>query len=166
MGVRLVNPWRIGARQSAAATPARNFSEFAPRLRAAMVMLITMAALTAARAVETSATTAPAASTTDKASAQDAEELRLGGELFAQMNCDGCHGVGAVGWVGPSLVDGRWRYGGDDGAIAASIREGRPRGMPAYGPLLGAPGIDQIVAYLRSLPAPRDVPTLRWPGER
>src|ERR1700694_2918578 len=37
-----------------------------------------------------------------------------GANLFSAMNCDGCHGGGAVGWVGPSLVDGRWRYGGAD----------------------------------------------------
>lgn len=133
-------------------------------------MLVIMAALAPARALETlSASAAPPAmpaSVAGKTSVQAVEELRLGGELFAQMNCDGCHGVGAVGWVGPSLVDGRWRYGGDDSAIAESIREGRPRGMPAYGPLLGARGIGQIVTYLRSLPAPRDAPTLRWTGER
>lgn len=165
MGVRVMKPWRIGALQSAVATRIRNFSASPPRLRGAVVMLTTIAALTAARAVETAATAPPAAATGETA-VQAAEERRLGGELFARMNCDGCHGVGAVGWVGPSLVDGRWRYGGDDAALAASIREGRPRGMPAYGPLLGARGIGQIVTYLRSLPAPRDVPTLRWTGER
>ena len=56
-----------------------------------------------------------------------------GGALFAAMNCDGCHGGGAVGNIGPSLSDGRWRYGGSDGAILHSIFYGRPRGMPAYG---------------------------------
>ena len=34
-----------------------------------------------------------------------------GEKLFSSMNCDGCHGGGAVGFVGPSLSDGRWRYG-------------------------------------------------------
>src|SRR5437870_6742060 len=29
--------------------------------------------------------------------------------LFRSFNCDGCHGGGAVGAVGPSLADGRWR---------------------------------------------------------
>ena len=40
-----------------------------------------------------------------------------GAKIFSTMNCDGCHGGGALGWVGPSLVDGRWRYGGTDGAL-------------------------------------------------
>jgi cytochrome c oxidase cbb3-type subunit 3 len=165
-----MKPRTNGALQLAAATLIRKFAVSAPRLRGAVVMLVTIAALAPARAFETPAASAtpPAmpASAAGKTSAEAVEKLRLGRELFAQMNCDGCHGVGAVGWVGPSLVDGRWRYGGDDGAIAQSIREGRPRGMPAYGAVLGARGIGQIVTYLRSLPAPRDVPTLRWSGER
>src|SRR4051812_18380402 len=56
-----------------------------------------------------------------------------GATLFSAMNCDGCHGGGAVGWVGPSLVDGRWRYGGAEDEIFTSIFYGRPKGMPAYG---------------------------------
>ncbi|MGH8035493.1 MAG: hypothetical protein ACREO9_09720, partial [Lysobacterales bacterium] len=47
----------------------------------------------------------------------DPVAAQQGQMLFAAMNCDGCHGGGAVGFVGPSLVDGRWRYGGDDGAL-------------------------------------------------
>ena len=50
-----------------------------------------------------------------------------GGRLFSGFNCDGCHGGGAAGFVGPSLADGRWRYGGDDGAIFMSIFYGRAR---------------------------------------
>ena len=51
-----------------------------------------------------------------------------GANLFSAMNCDGCHGGGAVGWVGPSLVDGRWRYGGTDEELFTSIFYGRPKG--------------------------------------
>jgi cytochrome c oxidase cbb3-type subunit 3 len=80
------------------------------------------------------------------------------------MNCDGCHGGGAVGWVGPSLVDGRWRYGGTDGAVFQSIYYGRPRGMPAYGGILSPSAIWKIVTYLRAQPVPVDVPTESWPG--
>ena len=78
------------------------------------------------------------------------------------MNCDGCHGGGATGWVGPSLVDGRWRYGGSDGEIYLSIFYGRPRGMPAYGGILSREPIWKIVTYLRSQPQPGDVPTESW----
>src|SRR5262245_13603072 len=60
-------------------------------------------------------------------------DVTSGGSLFSSMNCDGCHGGGATGWEGPSLVDGRWRYGGADDEIFMSIFYGRPKGMPAYG---------------------------------
>ena len=58
----------------------------------------------------------------------DSGSVKQGGQLFVAMNCDGCHGGGGTGWVGPSLVDGRWRYGGEDGAVFQSIYYGRPRG--------------------------------------
>ena len=82
--------------------------------------------------------------------------------LFAAMNCDGCHGGGAVGFVGPSLIDGRWRYGGDDGELFHSIYYGRAHGMPAYGGLLPDTAVWQLIAYLRSEPVPGVVPTMAW----
>ena len=75
------------------------------------------------------------------------------------MNCDGCHGGGAVGIRGPSLVDGRWRYGGSDAEIFTSIYFGQPKGMPAFGGMMGPGAIRNVIAYLRSLPPPSDVPT-------
>ena len=92
----------------------------------------------------------------DKKSAEEGEKL------FAAFNCDGCHGGGAVGAVGPSLADGRWRYGGADGEVFHSIYYGRPRGMPAYGGILETDGIWKIVTYLRAQPVPQDVPTEQW----
>jgi cytochrome c len=88
-----------------------------------------------------------------------------GSALFASMNCDGCHGGGAVGWVGPSLVDGRWRYGGSDAEIFTSIYYGRPKGMPAYGGVIGTDGVWMLVAYIRAQAVPPVVPTTSWlPG--
>ncbi len=85
-----------------------------------------------------------------------------GAKLFTGMNCDGCHGGGAVGAVGPSLTDGRWRYGGSDADIFRSIAEGRPRGMPAFGGVLQPEMIWRLVAYIKSLPKPSDVSTEAW----
>jgi cytochrome c oxidase cbb3-type subunit III len=85
-----------------------------------------------------------------------------GGQVFLAMNCEGCHGYGASGAVGPSLVDGRWRYGGADAAVFESIYSGRPRGMPAFGGILSPSAIWQVVSYLRAQPVPADVPTERW----
>ncbi len=88
-----------------------------------------------------------------------------GGSLFSAMNCDGCHGGGAVGWVGPSLVDGRWRYGGTDNDIFTSIFYGRPKGMPAYGGVIGTDGVWLLVAYIKAQTTPAVVPTTSWlPG--
>ena len=85
-----------------------------------------------------------------------------GERTFGVMNCDGCHGSGATGWVGPSLRDGRWRYGGSDGEIFQSIYYGQPHGMPAYGGLLPPDAIWKIVTYLQSLEPPGNVPTQSW----
>jgi len=78
------------------------------------------------------------------------------------MNCDGCHGGGAPGWVGPSLIDGRWRYGGADEELFTSIYYGRPKGMPAYGGVIGADGVWMLVAYLKAQPVPSVVPTTSY----
>jgi cytochrome c len=86
----------------------------------------------------------------------------VGGTLFGSMNCDGCHGGGAIGWVGPSLVDGRWRYGGADDEIFTSIFYGRPKGMPAYGGVIGTDGAWMLVAYIKSQAVPSVVPTTSW----
>jgi len=92
----------------------------------------------------------------------DTDAVVVGEGLFAAMNCGECHGGGGVGFVGPSLVDGRWRYGGDDGELYQSIYAGRSRGMPAYGGILADGAIWSIVTYLRAQPIPEGVPTESW----
>ena len=94
--------------------------------------------------------------------AGDAAVARSGALLFTAMNCDGCHGTDATGWVGPNLGDGRWRYGGADAEVFNSIYYGRPRGMPAFGGTLGIEGVWTLITYLRSLPPPPDVSTESW----
>jgi len=104
----------------------------------------------------------PAGATLHNPHAGDAAIARSGAALFTAMNCDGCHGGGATGWVGPSLADGRWRYGGADAEIFNSIYFGRPKGMPAFGGVLGIEGVWTLVTYIRSLPAPANLPTQSW----
>jgi mono/diheme cytochrome c family protein len=96
--------------------------------------------------------------------ASDSTVVADGSKIFSAMNCDGCHGGGALGWVGPSLVDGRWRYGGTDGAVFQSVFSGRPRGMPAYGGVMSPGAIWKVIAYIRAQPIPGVVPTQRWPS--
>jgi uncharacterized protein YqgC (DUF456 family)/mono/diheme cytochrome c family protein len=105
----------------------------------------------------------PAAVATRNPFKGDNRSADEGATIFTAMNCDGCHGGGGTGWVGPSLADGRWRFGGSDGAIFESIYYGRPHGMPAYGGLLRQPdAVWKLVTYLQSLEPPADVPTETW----
>lgn len=93
----------------------------------------------------------------------DTKSADEGGKLFAAFNCDGCHAGGAVGAVGPSLADGRWRYGGSDGEIYHTIFYGRPHGMPAWGGTLPPEAIWKLVTYLQSLqPAKDTLSTTSW----
>jgi len=93
----------------------------------------------------------------------DAKAAEDGAKMFAGFNCDGCHAGGAVGFVGPSLADGRWRYGGSDGEIYTSIFYGRPRGMPAWGGSLPPDAIWRLVSYIQSLqPAKDTLSTTSW----
>jgi len=92
----------------------------------------------------------------------DPAVAKKGALLFTAMNCDGCHGGDASGWVGPSLSDGRWRYGGADSEVFNSIYFGRPKGMPAFGGTVGVDGVWTLITYIRSLPVPPTVPTQSW----
>ena len=92
----------------------------------------------------------------------DKQSAEQGEKLFAAFNCDGCHSLGAVGGQGPSLADGRWRYGGADGAIFHSIYYGRPRGMPAFGGVLPPDAIWRLVTYLQGLEPAADPSTTSW----
>lgn len=105
---------------------------------------------------------APPARALDNPFRNDHAAAAQGEKLFVAMNCDGCHGGGATGWVGPSLADGRWRFGGSDGEVFQSIYYGRPHGMPAFGGMIPREGIWKLVTYLQSLHPPADVPTESW----
>jgi cytochrome c oxidase cbb3-type subunit III len=104
----------------------------------------------------------PAGATLTNPKSGDATVAKAGETLFLAMNCDGCHGGGASGAVGPNLADGRWRYGGSDAEVFASIFYGRPKGMPAFGGKLGSDGVWTLVTYIRSLPAAPDTATESW----
>ena len=73
-----------------------------------------------------------------------------GKQLYTAFNCTGCHADGGGG-MGPPLLDAPWLYGSQPWEIYASIAEGRPNGMPAYGHRLPDAQIWQLVAYVRSL---------------
>ena len=70
-------------------------------------------------------------------------------KLYADK-CAGCHGAEMAGGSAPGLVDGNWRFGGDDASILNSIRGGHPEaGMPAMAKDFDAPEIRGLVIYIR-----------------
>jgi cbb3-type cytochrome c oxidase subunit III len=81
----------------------------------------------------------------------DPQQATQGRQLFITFNCYGCHGGLGGGAMGPSLRDTIWKYGGTDSAIAASIRDGRPAGMPRWAGTIPDTGIARLVTYIRSL---------------
>ena len=81
---------------------------------------------------------------------RNASAIAQGQQLFAWMNCVGCHSHGGGG-MGPPLMDDKWIYGGRIDQIAASIMHGRPRGMPAWQGRLTEQQMWQLAAYVRSL---------------
>jgi cytochrome c oxidase cbb3-type subunit 3 len=76
-----------------------------------------------------------------------------GKQLFGQMNCTGCHFNGGGG-MGPALMSGYWRYGGQIDQIYESIAQGRPNGMPSWQLLLQPTMVWELAAYVKSLSVP------------
>jgi cytochrome c oxidase cbb3-type subunit 3 len=90
-------------------------------------------------------------STDLRALAGDPEARAMGERLFLNY-CAACHGSAATGGRGyPNLRDNHWLYGGDPQMVKTSIMEGRMGVMPAMGPVIGAEGVKDVVAYVRSL---------------
>jgi cytochrome c oxidase cbb3-type subunit 3 len=81
----------------------------------------------------------------------NAAAIADGAQTF-QTICIACHGPDAHGLVGPSLVDPYWKYGSGDAERFKTVSEGRPGGMPPWGPQLGAEKIWKVLAYVDSLP--------------
>jgi cytochrome c oxidase cbb3-type subunit 3 len=89
---------------------------------------------------------------------KSAYQVAEGKRLYTWFNCNGCHFNGGGG-IGPALMDDKWIYGSSIENIAATIREGRPNGMPSFRGLIPDNEIWQIAAYVRSLGGfvPKDV---------
>ncbi len=80
----------------------------------------------------------------------DPETLAAGKEIFEQT-CAACHNKDLTGGIGPSLVDDEWLHGSSGPEILATIMNGVPsKGMPAWGPQIGATRVQQVAAYVYS----------------
>ncbi len=83
--------------------------------------------------------------------AADPQGRAMGERIFLN-NCAPCHGSDAGGGTGfPSLRDADWLYGGAPEQIVQSITNGRMGVMPALGATMGAEGVKDVAAYVRSL---------------
>jgi cytochrome c oxidase cbb3-type subunit 3 len=80
----------------------------------------------------------------------NAYAVNQGKRLFRWYNCSSCHASGG-GNMGPPLMDREWLYGHEPAQIHASIVEGRPKGMPAFGGRIPDDQVWQLVAYVRSM---------------
>jgi cytochrome c oxidase cbb3-type subunit III len=83
--------------------------------------------------------------------AEASDALVQGRQLYASFNCAGCHGGAGGGGIGPPLADDDWIYGGTDANIYATIIQGRPNGMPAFGPMMSGEAVWKLAAYVKSL---------------
>ena len=81
----------------------------------------------------------------------DEAALAQGAETWRTV-CVACHLPEGTGLVGPSLVDAYWKYGNSDEELFATVAEGRPAGMPPWGPQLGTEKIWKVLAYMETLP--------------
>jgi len=80
----------------------------------------------------------------------DAYNLSQGKRLYAWFGCATCHGDGRGG-AGPSFADGWWLYGPEMVSIVASIRDGRPHGMPAFHGRMTIEQIWQLAGYVQTI---------------
>lgn len=83
------------------------------------------------------------------------------GQKIYMANCVACHGQNLEGGIGQNLVDATWVHGGTPTDIYNTITKGvLDKGMPVWGPVLGAGRINDVVAFIIS-----KNPTIQQPPE-
>ena len=81
----------------------------------------------------------------------DPAAIGVGRNLFLN-NCATCHGSDGGGAPGfPNLTDKDWLWGGDPDTVVATVSNGRMGVMPPWGEVLGARGVEDVLAYVMSL---------------
>jgi cytochrome c oxidase cbb3-type subunit 3 len=119
----------------------------------------------AAAEAKAAAYLAPFATMTIPQLAADPKAMSTARNLF-QVNCAQCHGSDGGGAKGfPNLTDANWQWGGDPDTVVQTITGGRMAVMPPWGPVLGAQGVDQVVAYVQKLSGQQSDATLAAAGQ-
>ena len=73
------------------------------------------------------------------------------GRATFNSTCASCHTDKLTGAIGPNLVDHLWIHGGRPTEIHTTVTNGvLAKGMPPWGPVLGAKKISEAVAYVLS----------------
>lgn len=73
------------------------------------------------------------------------------GRATFNTTCASCHTEKLTGAIGPNLVDQLWIHGGRPSDVYGTVTSGVPvKGMPAWGPVLGARKVSEAVAYILS----------------
>lgn len=73
------------------------------------------------------------------------------GRSVYKTTCASCHTDKLTGAIGPNLVDRLWIHGGRPAEIYAVVEKGvLAKGMPPWGPVLGAKKSAEVTAYLLS----------------
>jgi cytochrome c oxidase cbb3-type subunit 3 len=71
--------------------------------------------------------------------------------LFLQQ-CAACHKPDGTGLIGPNLTDNFWLHGNKPSEIYNTISKGvLAKGMPTWGPVLGAEKVRTLAAYVTTL---------------
>jgi cytochrome c oxidase cbb3-type subunit 3 len=90
--------------------------------------------------------------------AHDAQAMATARNIFGNT-CAACHGSDARGASGfPNLTDNDWLHGGSPDDVLETVTNGRVAMMPPFGAVLGDQGVDELVAYVRSISGHSDAP--------
>jgi cytochrome c oxidase cbb3-type subunit 3 len=83
--------------------------------------------------------------------ARDLATTAQGKETFVST-CAPCHRPDGGGNIGPNLTDAYWIHGDKPTDLYKIVTDGVPaKGMPTWGPMLGEPRIEAVVAYVISI---------------
>jgi cytochrome c oxidase cbb3-type subunit III len=79
------------------------------------------------------------------------EERLLSGRALYAKDCAMCHGDDGRGGIGSDLTLADYLFGHQPTEVSASIRDGRPGGMPAFGRQYSAEQLENLTRFVLSL---------------